>query len=103
MMARATVDLPQPDSPTTPCASPGISLRLKSTTAGTSPALVKYETQRLRHSRTGVCSLKASITFREWELRQGHQSLRLISRRPSASKLKPRIKLETDSAGISSM
>ena len=40
MMASATVDLPQPDSPTMPCASPGMSLRLKSTTAGISPARV---------------------------------------------------------------
>ena len=41
MMASATVDLPQPDSPTIPCASPGISFMLKSTTAGISPARVK--------------------------------------------------------------
>ena len=40
MMASATVDLPQPDSPTMPTASPGMTLRLKSTTAGTSPARV---------------------------------------------------------------
>jgi hypothetical protein len=40
MMASATVDLPQPDSPTIPTASPGITVRLKSTTAGTSPARV---------------------------------------------------------------
>ena len=38
MTASATVDLPQPDSPTRPCASPRITTRLKSTTAGTSPA-----------------------------------------------------------------
>src|SRR3954454_15050218 len=31
------------------------------------------------------------------------QSLRLISRNPSAIRLKPRIRLETDSAGMSSM
>ena len=41
MIARATVDLPQPDSPTTPTASPGMTLRLKSTTAGISPWRVK--------------------------------------------------------------
>ena len=41
MIASATVDLPQPDSPTTPTASPGMTLRLKSTTAGISPWRVK--------------------------------------------------------------
>ena len=41
MIASATVDLPQPDSPTMPTASPGITVRLKSTTAGISPARVK--------------------------------------------------------------
>ena len=41
MMASATVDLPQPDSPTMPTASPGMTVRLKSTTAGISPARVK--------------------------------------------------------------
>ena len=40
MMASATVDLPQPDSPTMPTASPGLTVRLKSYTAGTSPARV---------------------------------------------------------------
>jgi hypothetical protein len=40
MMASATVDLPQPDSPTMPTASPGMTVRLKSTTAGISPARV---------------------------------------------------------------
>ena len=41
MMASATVDLPQPDSPTMPTASPDITMRSKSTTAGISPARVK--------------------------------------------------------------
>jgi hypothetical protein len=41
MIAMATVDLPQPDSPTRPTLSPCLSVRLKSMTAGISPARVK--------------------------------------------------------------
>ncbi len=40
MMAIATVDLPQPDSPTIPMVSPGLTVNEKSTTAGISPARV---------------------------------------------------------------
>ena len=39
--AMATVDLPQPDSPTRPTASPGCTVKEKSMTAGISPARVK--------------------------------------------------------------
>ena len=48
------MDLPHPDSPTMPCASPGMSVRLKPTTAGISPLRVKNEIERSRHSRTGA-------------------------------------------------
>jgi len=40
MIAMATVDFPQPDSPTIPMVSPGLTVKEKSTTAGISPALV---------------------------------------------------------------
>jgi hypothetical protein len=40
MIAIATVDLPQPDSPTIPMVSPGNTVSEKSTTAGISPARV---------------------------------------------------------------
>ena len=41
MMAMATVDLPQPDSPTSPMLSPLLTVREKSMTAGISPARVQ--------------------------------------------------------------
>src|SRR5262245_9917597 len=56
MMAIATVDLPQPDSPTSPTLSPRSTVREKSMTAGISPARVEYETFRSLISRTGACS-----------------------------------------------
>ena len=43
MMPSATVDLPHPDSPTSPIASPGITLQEKSITAGISARRVKKE------------------------------------------------------------
>src|SRR6476620_7233936 len=48
-----TVDLPQPDSPTMPIASPGITVQEKSITAGISPRLVKNEIERFSISRMG--------------------------------------------------
>jgi hypothetical protein len=41
MIAMATVDLPQPDSPTSPMLPPWFRVMLKSMTAGISPARVK--------------------------------------------------------------
>ena len=43
MTPRATVDLPHPDSPTNPIASPGWIVQLKSMTAGISFSRVKNE------------------------------------------------------------
>ena len=43
IMASAKVDLPQPDSPTSPMHSPGMTFMEKSITAGISPILVKKE------------------------------------------------------------
>jgi hypothetical protein len=40
MIPKATVDLPQPDSPTRPTLSPASMVSEKSTTAGISPARV---------------------------------------------------------------
>src|SRR3954447_7386284 len=47
------VDLPQPDSPTTPTNSPGWTSRSKESTARTGPAAVSYSTVRPRTSRSG--------------------------------------------------
>src|SRR5262245_20298807 len=58
MMAIATVDFPQPDSPTRPTLSPSSTVSEKSITAGISPARVEYETLRPLISRTGACSSK---------------------------------------------
>ena len=77
--------------PTSPCASPRITARLKSTTAGTSPARVAYARDKIAALENGDFAHDAS------------QSRRLISRSPSAIKLKPRIRLDTDSAGTISM
>src|SRR5262249_46639523 len=52
--ARATVDLPQPDSPTSPSASPGAISKLRSGTTLTSPARVQYEIRACSTTRTGV-------------------------------------------------
>ena len=46
MTPRATVDLPQPDSPTRPSAWPGMTVAEKSITAGISPARVKKLIER---------------------------------------------------------
>ena len=109
MIASATVDLPQPDSPTMPCASPGMSSRLKSTTAGISPPRVKNETERFRHSTTGTGSLPfpprapggttgsaltvRSVPFPFIDSPPRIQSCSERSRRPSASRLRPRTRL----------
>ena len=53
MTPSATVDLPQPDSPTRPTASPGRTLTEKSITAGISRSRVKKEIERLSISRIG--------------------------------------------------
>ena len=84
MMASATVDLPQPDSPTMPDASPGMSFRLKSTTAGISPGAREIgdaEVLALQDRRLGSHRPCRPVS-----------RCRLISRRPSASRLKPRIR-----------
>src|SRR3954453_9536307 len=54
------VDLPQPDSPTTPTNSPGCTSRSKESTARTGPAGVSYSTDSPRTSRSGVPSTGTS-------------------------------------------
>src|SRR3954469_9502263 len=54
------VDLPQPDSPTTPTNSPGWTSRSKESTARTGPAAVSYSTVSPRTSRSGAPSSGAS-------------------------------------------
>jgi len=53
MTASATVDLPQPDSPTSPIASPGWTVQEKSMTAGISLSRVKKLIERFSISRIG--------------------------------------------------
>ena len=50
---KATVDLPQPDSPTSPNASPGMMVAEKSITAGISRRRVKKEIDKRSISRMG--------------------------------------------------
>src|SRR5712691_4434144 len=50
-IANSIVDLPQPDSPTTPRNSPGASEKLTLSTASTLPTSIRYSTDRLQTSR----------------------------------------------------
>src|SRR3989442_10718678 len=52
-IASATVDLPQPDSPTSPSASPAFSWKLSPGMTAISPARVVYATLRLWTSSSG--------------------------------------------------
>ncbi len=87
--ASATVDLPQPDSPTSPIASPGMTLQEKSITAGISPARVKNEMPRRSISRIG-----SAMSFHP-------QARSDCSRIASASRFRPRTKDIIASAGAS--
>ena len=62
---RATVDFPQPDSPTRPTASPGCTVTEKSITAGISLNLVKNEIESWSISRIGpsYSILDISLSF----------------------------------------
>ena len=62
MMPSDTVDLPQPDSPTMPIASPGSTEQEKSMTAGISPRRVKNEIDRFSISRIG-CAAFLTASF----------------------------------------
>src|SRR6185437_12157249 len=53
-MANSMVDLPQPDSPTTPTNSPGPTVKSTASTAVTGPRSVSYSTVRSRTSSTGA-------------------------------------------------
>src|SRR5674476_766430 len=53
-MANSIVDLPHPDSPTTPTNSPGSTSRFTPSTAPTGPRGVSYSTLRSRTSRMGA-------------------------------------------------
>src|SRR5437899_6242205 len=52
--ANSRVDLPQPDSPTTPTNSPACTSRSTPSTAPTDPREVAYSTRRSRTSRMGA-------------------------------------------------
>src|SRR6476660_7729323 len=60
MMPSETVDFPQPDSPTMPIASPGMTVQEKSMTAGISPFRVKKEMERFSISTIGWTAFMAS-------------------------------------------
>ena len=118
----ATVDLPQPDSPTSPIDSPAITVQEKSITAGISRRRVKKLIERWSISRIGFVGFQAVwslIGGLRWlvaggaapgppgyleteELRGAahvRQSLKLSSRKPSASRLRPRTRLISAMAG----
>src|SRR6185436_13541430 len=61
MVARATVDFPQPDSPTSPSASPRRSVKLRPGTTLSSPARRTYEIRTSWNSRSGA-PVAASVT-----------------------------------------
>src|SRR5271170_4078780 len=73
MMASATVDLPQPDSPTSPIACPGMTRHEKSMTAGISPPRVKNEMPRRSISSSGSTIASPSIAQRLLADRVGEQ------------------------------
>ncbi len=77
MTPSATVDLPQPDSPTSPMASPGMTVQEKSITAGISPFRVKNEMFRFSISQN-----RASGRMRSWP-----QSFNDSSRSASAKQI----------------
>ena len=54
-MAKSMVDLPQPDSPTTPMNSPGARSKVTSSTARTAPRSIAYSTVRPLTWRIGPC------------------------------------------------
>src|SRR5690606_855016 len=81
MMPSDTVDLPQPDSPTMPIASPGITLQEKSMTAGISPRRVKKEIDRFSMSTIGS-ALSMFVAFTaSFIVPNSH---RMVSRKPTA-------------------
>src|SRR5712691_611134 len=61
-MLRATVDLPHPDSPTSPMASPGAREKLRSGMTLTSPARLKYETRAFSRARIGASVTEPDLT-----------------------------------------
>jgi hypothetical protein len=64
MMPSDTVDLPQPDSPTMPIASPGMTLQEKSITAGISPLGEEGDRQVLDlDDRFGVMFVALTASF----------------------------------------
>ncbi len=105
MMPSDTVDLPQPDSPTMPIASPGMTVQEKSMTAGISPLRVKKEIDRFSISMIGSLfgPLVGSAGFRTASFmgrsnpgsfsisgrEPVHQSFIDCSRSESASRLRP--------------
>ena len=76
MTARISVDLPQPDSPTTPRMRPFCRVRLTSSSTWARPSSVRIETFSARTSSNG--------THRDRRMRGS-----TMSRRPSPKRLKP--------------
>ena len=95
MMPSDTVDLPQPDSPTMPIASPGITEQEKSITAGISPRRVKKEIDRFSISRIGWPGGPDRFVHGE----KPPQSFIDCSRSASARRLSPSTKLISAIAG----
>ena len=110
MMLSATVDLPQPDSPTSPRASPWPSAKLSPGMTVTSPARGKYEIRTSWNSRSGDRGGRGPgppARRRPGRRARGGpppaQSRRAISRRPTARRLKPITSEEMAAQGKSDM
>ena len=87
MMASATVDLPQPDSPTSPIAWPGMTRQEKSMTAGISASAGEERNAETVDLEDGIGHAPL------------HQSRSDCSRIASASRLRPSTKDIIASAG----
>src|SRR5437899_6259657 len=61
-MPRATVDLPHPDSPTRPMASPGAIAKVRPGMTLTSPARLKYEMRAFSSARIGASVTEPDLT-----------------------------------------
>src|SRR4029078_563118 len=60
---RPRVDLPHPDSPTSPRVSPGAISKVTPSTARIAPLVVPYQTRTSRAEITGPCAAAAPSTF----------------------------------------
>ena len=86
---RPSVDLPHPDSPTSPSVSPCSRSKLTPSTARMAPRVVPYQTRRSRTSITGCVAMSTVLvhqrhgvgsSLRSWDRRPGLGRLLVASR-----------------------